>query len=904
MMRPRDQGTKGLRVRGIKGLKGCGAELLKDARAGRFVSGRGLLALFAAFIIFCATASAREIPQYEFRSQDRWVRVAVLSNTLVHFEYGMGELPAKGAPIRTSPMIARRAHDGPSTLEFKPDGYADTDILLGAGEIKPRAGIPVINTDGVRLEVDPETLCLNLFHGICGDELTLDHLATVCPESIGEDGNAFTILAPEMTHAYGLGAQFVSPGGADGDWVGRVREPGCEFGNRMVPFAGGAVGNAMFPMLYMLGEQDLTCGLFLDDLTAQKWDFSQWPWTFTNTGNGVRGFLLAGESLGEIRQQYMNLVGRPPVPPRSAFGLWVSEYGYDNWAEMDDKLRTLREKKFPVDGFVLDLQWFGGIDPGGESSRMGRLAWDEERFSNPRKKTAELRKRDGIGLILIEESYVSRGLAEHKRLARKGYLVKQRDGSPSFIKSWWGHGGMIDWTNPDAADDWHDRKRQPLVRDGVAGHWTDLGEPEDYDAEAMYFGLPGGGDNDHAAVHNYYNFAWVESIHRGYARNSARQRPFIMSRSGTSGIQRFGTALWSGDIASNMPSLAAHYNVQMHMAMSGVDYFGADVGGFKREKLDGDLDELYTQWLAAACAIDVPVRPHTANTKNKYETAPDRVGDTASNLANLRRRYELIPYLYSLAHRAHRYGEPVFPPPVYHFQNDSAARKLGAQKMIGDALMTALAAEHGRKSLDVYLPSGTWFCWHTGHRIRSEGQWVRDVPIYRDGLFTLPMYARAGAIIPLMHVDDQTLNSAGQRRDGIRRDELILRVFEDDRGGEFTLYEDDGWSNAYLDGEVRTTRLTQNSDADGVDLVIHPAKGRYAGAPRERVVVVRLTTNGRPQCVSVAVNGRALSRVSSCTDFEAAAEGWYQSGRFEIEVRCGPSSVRRDTRIRFALTAD
>ena len=87
----------------------------------------------------------------------------------------------------------------------------------------------------------------------------------------------------------------------------------------------------------------------------------------------------------------------------------------------------------------------------------------------------------------------------------------------------------------------------------------------------------------------------------------------------------------------------------MHMSFSGIDYFGADVGGFHREALDGDLNELYQQWLADAAAFDVPVRPHTFNLARNNETAPDRVGDFKSNLANIRRRYELGPYYYSLA---------------------------------------------------------------------------------------------------------------------------------------------------------------------------------------------------------------------------------------------------------------
>ena len=88
-------------------------------------------------------------------------------------------------------------------------------------------------------------------------------------------------------------------------------------------------------------------------------------------GEAIRGYLLAGAPPAALRRRYMDLVGRPPVPPKKTFGLWVSEFGFDDWAELEDKLRTLRASRFPVDGFLLDLQWFGGVFR--RPSHMGAL---------------------------------------------------------------------------------------------------------------------------------------------------------------------------------------------------------------------------------------------------------------------------------------------------------------------------------------------------------------------------------------------------------------------------------------------------------------------------------------------------------------------------------------------------
>ena len=345
---------------------------------------------------------------------------------------------------------------------------------------------------------------------------------------------------------------------------------------------------------------------------------------------------------------------------------------------------------------------------------------------------------------------------------------------------------------------------------GVLGHWTDLGEPEMFAPNSWYAGLPGLELHDQAANHNLYNLQWAESIWLGYARNDVAQRPAMLSRSGTSGIQRYGAALWSGDIAANFASLAAHMNAQMHLSLSGVDYFGSDVGGFHRGGIsEAELDELYTVWLANSALLDVPVRPHTENLCNCKETAPDRVGDVASNLANVRLRYALSPYLYSLAHMAYREGAPVVPPLLFYFQEDANTRTLGDHKLLGENLLVRTVTEPGITAVPVYLPAGQWVDFYSGAWLDSAGGWLDAVPVVADGLFRLPLFLRAGAIVPHMAVDAQTMNLAGLRRDGSTRDELIVQVVPAPEATTFTLYEDDGRSTAYQEGAVRTTELAQ-----------------------------------------------------------------------------------------------
>jgi alpha-glucosidase (family GH31 glycosyl hydrolase) len=625
-------------------------------------------------------------------------------------------------------------------------------------------------------------------------------LFRLCQPSIGS-GEKSVRLETEAQHIVGLGQEFQVPGETTAERNGFLRAGS----NLMGGFNGGANGNTLFPIAYFdLPENPFA--LILDNRHPQQWDFRDRPASLTVKGGDLRLRVLAGSSLADIRRQFMALSGHPPVPPKSMFGLWISEYGYENWAELDGKIETLRAAGFPLSGAVLDLYWFGGIKPNSTTSAMGGLNWDRVNFPDPEDKVARY-AAEGLGVMLIEESYISSGLPEHARLAELGGLAHDNAGAPVVTNpagNWWGRGGMIDWLATDATAAWHDWKRQPLIDMGIAGHWIDLGEPE-----MVAPGFRYGPDNlTDPQVRNSYNLLWAESIREGYRRNAPEKRPFIMSRSGGMGLQALGGAMWSGDTGGDFGSLAAQMPQQQHMMWSGMDYYGSDIGGFHRSAMGiypgthKDLtDELYTQWFAYASLFEVPVRPHTENLCNCKETAPDRIGDVASNLASIRLRYALEPYYYALAHRAWREGEPVFPSLDYHYP-DAAAKGLGHVKMIGSELVAAAVSEPGATEVQVYLPAGTWYDWRSTKPLTSAGQHV-TIPLYASGRLELPLFARDGAIVPM----------AGGH----------LRLFGS-APNSFSWIDDDGTSTAYQRGEFDHLTI----DLDGAAATLTRMRGDIA----------------------------------------------------------------------------
>ena len=684
-------------------------------------------------------------------------------------------------------------------------------------------------------------------------------------KSNGDFTRVLKIKAPQVDKLFGLGEQLskLGPGIANGDLRGTVRYSGANptawkrekkgiYGNMMVPLEGGNVGNALVNNLLMLDSDGSDFLLFLDNPADTRWDFQQTPWTAGIRHGELQGALSWGREGSELRKEFMTWTGRAPVPPRKAFGMWVSEYGYENWEELEDKLKGLRKHGFPIDGFVLDLQWFGGIKEKSGDSKMGGLNWDLINFPNPAKKIADLALR-GIGIIVIEESYISQNLPEFADLAQRNFLITSPEDpkKPHIVNEnpWWGVGSMFDYTNPKAAKYWHELKREPLRKMGIIGHWTDLGEPEifrhktknsqgeDVLTTPTYFG-----GKKQLEVNNIFGFRWAESIFKGYGADGHQKgpRPFILARTGTAGIQRFGASLWSGDIGANWESLRSHYLAQSHVAVSGIDYFGSDVGGFYRNAFKGNAEqysELYTRWFAAGCLTDIPLRPHTMNLGNKYETAPHLVGDVDSNLANLRQRYQLIPYLYTAAHLAWKNGTPIVSGPALSEQGHPQLDESFEHKRIGADLLARLILEAEAETVQVHFPSGDWYDFESAQLMTNSKTRSAEVDAKPNGLLRTPLFAKAGSLIP---IGPQTSSESVAER-------LEMKVFPNTQAGSGLLIEDDGHSEEYRGGVTATTKLSQGAWRGRYGQVTVGARqGKFNGQlPRNREIIIHVANNAR-----------------------------------------------------------
>ncbi len=879
-----------------------------------------------------------------------YVLIQILEDDLMHAEYGWGTGPSVNSDLYSSPMVYKKdsQYSGPTQYSRRGNSLMTPQLLV---------------------QVDAFNGCLEVH-----DPVRKVYQTTVCPRNLNmSQGRGLSLNQDQIQNIYGVAQYFdkARVGNSDGDWRAHgwfSTDNGM--GNNFAGFpaddtqAWGANSQVQFPIMYAISKQGFF-SLFFDNVYRQEWNMRESWISISNNNYGKNGpidvsdpalrfYVTIGDSLLSLRKKYLELTGRPPVPPRKAFGLWLSEFGYDNWGEIDWKLNGkknnqagLREAGFPVDGFVLDLQWYGGVIKNSPDTHMGSYEWDTHRFPKPEQKLREYLS-DGIGFITIEQSYVGknqwaysqllkRGSNDNSHVGGAGYLVHYcNTDTPVEFSDWLGQVGMIDWSDVGAGEWIHNWKRKPnLIDKGVMGHWTDLGEPEKFDSNACYNNNSDNLRYHHADIHNLYNFFWHKSIYDGYVKDQIAQRPFLLARSGAPGIQRFGAAMWSGDITSRLEALANHWNAQMHMSFNGIDYYGSDVGGFWRDSVWGDrateqgvkpnLDDLYTQWYAASAWTDIPLRPHTYNCgfdpqflsyvncpyegAQAYETSPAWFGSPPhieSHRFATHQRYELIPYYYSLAQMAYNMGSPVVAPPVMYFPEDIQTRQMGHQKMIGPHIMVALVGKHGQYLRSVYLPQGTWINYHTHEWIESKGEWTPQYNLWSTGKFILPVFVKSGAILPLMYVDNLTKDAFGHRIDHSVREDLILKIYVDPIKSEFTLWEDDGSTVFKYDPTThapqyqrRSTLIQQvlSPQQDWAQIKISASQGNYLGAISKRNQEIRLFTPHQQASV-VQLNNTSLPQRNSLGQFSVENSGWLNLENGEVRIKTGDVSVNQDKEIK------
>jgi alpha-glucosidase/alpha-D-xyloside xylohydrolase len=477
-------------------------------------------------------------------------------------------------------------------------------------------------------------------------------------------------------------------------------------------------------------------------------------------------FLIVSRDPAVIMSEYARFTGHAEMPPRWSFGYQQSHRTLAGPEEILAEAKTFREKKLPCDALI----YLGtGFCPNGWNTQNGSFVWNSKAFPDPPAMIDRLHK-DNFRVVL-HAVILSNRLRGTVHDACEAARFDEQDAS-----CYW------------------DAHRKDFAM-GVDGWWPDEGDPLDIPSRL--------------ARHQMY---W-----EGPQIDRPNQRPYALHRNGYAGMQRYAAFLWSGDVYSTWETLKVHVPIAINTALTGIPYWGTDIGGFVPTK--EFTAELYLRWFqfGAFCPL---FRCHGRTWKlrlpwgwNTGDPGPVEISNyrgaaipDTGELHNeqvepicrkyLELRYRLLPYIYSAVRECATNGMPIMRALWLHYPDDPIAVSRSDEYLWGRNLLVAPVVEPGATARKVYLPRGDWFDFWTSERVEGGHEISRKVD-----LETMPLYVRAGSILPLGPVK--------QHAEEIVDQPLSISIYP---GGNasFLLYEDDGISFNYRKGEWMGLQLDWN----------------------------------------------------------------------------------------------
>lgn len=581
-----------------------------------------------------------------------------------------------------------------------------------------------------------------------------------------------------------------------------------------------------------------------------------WPrYTYWQADGGdIDLFLIGGNTLARIVDNYTLLTGRPALLPKRALGyqgssMYYPELEKDSDDAVLDFIDTIKEEGFPIDGFHLSSGYTS------YNNKRCVFTWNTERFKDPAKYFAAMNEKGAQNVPNVKPGI----LLCHPwfdEFKAKDVFVKDSKVDDLGIGMWWGgEGAFWDFTKPEARRIWKDYLIENVIAVGTDSVWNDNCEYDslvDKDCRVDFDGKGGTIGQLKPIMCTLMCKIGGDAV----IEHNENARPYVVCRSGSAGIQKYAQT-WCGDNYTSWTSLQYNIPIITGMGLSGQPHEGADIGGFAGPAPD---EELFVRWVQNG-AFQPRFSIHSASNDNTV-TEPWMYRKSAGLIRDaILLRYRMAPYLYSAEYESTQTGAPMMRALVYEFQNDEKVYDENFEFMFGKDILVANVIEPGATSKKVYLPAGCkWYDWNNNFACYEGGQTI-EVPVTME---TIPMFIREGAIIPM--ADNQLMS---MERDHMTALHLTLAP-----GGDqtYVLYDDDGVTNDFRKGVYRKTTI--NMSGKDVVKVSFKAEGEYTDHV-ENVVVEMIRKDKSP--FWVALGDQKLEHFLNRRKFEAAASGWYYS---------------------------
>lgn len=539
-------------------------------------------------------------------------------------------------------------------------------------------------------------------------------------------------------------------------------------------------------------------GVFFDNTYRSSFDFgkeSRDYFSFGSDGGELNYYVFAGPEPKKIIEEYTALVGRSPLPPLWSLGYQQCRYSYYPESRVREIAHLLRDKRIPADVIYLDIDYQQDYAP---------FTINREYFPHFEQMIADLRAQ-GFHTITITDLHIKKnpghGYAPYDSGMKNDVFVKNPDGSVFVGVVWPGDSVFPDFTLTRVRD-WWGNLYKDFVGMGVAGFWNDMNEPSVFlradktmPLDTVHR-LDDGTILDHRAVHNFYGMQNARATYDGLRKLQGDERPFVLTRAAYAGTQRYA-ATWTGDNSATWNHISMSTPMLLSMGISGYPLVGDDIGGFA----GSPPADLLTRWYELGVFNPI-YRDHAAKGTADHEPWASGPEHEAIRRRYVELRYKLLPYIYTGIEETTRTGLPFMRPIFLEYPQLETSYDDNRDFLFGRDLFVAPVSTEMVDAEEVSLPPGDWYDFWTAQK-HASAEKITLLPTLDE----VPLYARAGAIIPMQPVVQNT----GEKPNG----PLQLRVYagDDCRG---SLYQDDGHTFAYQRGNFLRASYSCQASASSI----------------------------------------------------------------------------------------
>ncbi|WP_458414486.1 glycoside hydrolase family 31 protein [Schinkia sp. CFF1] len=576
-------------------------------------------------------------------------------------------------------------------------------------------------------------------------------------------------------------------------------------------------------------------GIFFDNTWKTTFDLKnaeqENTYSFSAAGGQLDYYVLAGPTPKDVIEQYTDLTGRMPLPPKWALGYHQSKYSYKSEQEVRALAETFKQKQIPIDAIHLDIHHMDGY-------RV--FTFDQSAFPNPKELLSEL-KSNGIHVVPIVDPGVKKDPSYP--IYREGVLgnhfCRYIEGDLYLDEVWPEISAFPDFTKTETKN-WWGEKHSFYTDLGIEGIWNDMNEPAVFnETKTMDTEVIHANDGDlktHEELHNIYGLLMGKATYEGLQKQLQGKRPFLLTRAGFAGIQRYA-AVWTGDNRSFWEHLEMSLPMCMNLGLSGIPFCGPDVGGFAHNS-NGPL---LTRWMQVG-AFTPFFRNH--NALDSVAQEPWAFGEKYEKIIKkyIDLRYQWLPYFYSLFREASELGIPVMRPLLLEYPNDPYVTNLSDEYLIGDNVLIAPIMKPDTYHRVVYLPQGDWVDYWSDEII-SGGTHI----LTEASLEILPIFIKKGTMIALGARKQSTM---------VPETNMQIHLYPDDKGeASYTLYDDDGETFAYQKGHYFLKQITCQYSQHSIEVSIKNYTSAYKPTWEQWTFVIHHATPS----INITVNGNNLS---------------------------------------------